>query len=157
MKVFISHQQADQMRALRVAGILRRNGIDSYLDVADPAVGAKGEDLAAHIRKEMGVCTQLLAIISIATKASQWVQWEVGVATEKDFPLATYAEGVGEVPEFLRRWPYLKSDADLDEYIRASKAADRSRQINETVLGRVASRTNATGVFYRTLRTALRQ
>ena len=158
MKVFISHQQADLATATAIARVLERHGITYYLDAADREVATKGENLAAHIRSKMSGCTQLLAVISQATKASQWVPWEVGVATEKDFPLATYAAGVAVIPEFLLRWPYLRSASDLDEYVRASRAADRTRQLNETALGKVAAnRQDPTQTFYRTLRTALGQ
>src|SRR5690606_17196219 len=108
MKVFISHKREDASAAQRIASHLRSyHSIDSYLDVIDPYVDARVEFLADHIRTEMGRCTQLLAVVSRATAASQWVPWEIGVATEKDFPLATYSvEGLAP-PEFLRKWPYL--------------------------------------------------
>src|SRR6478735_11948042 len=121
IKVFLSHQSADATTARYVARRLKdRHGIDSYLDVIDPYIGRPGEDLAAHIRAQMGRCTQLLAVVSESTKASQWVPWEIGVATEKDHPLATFSAGGALPPEFLRKWPYLRTDFDLDQYALAS-------------------------------------
>ena len=130
MKVFISHQRADTVVAEQVARrLLSHHGIQSYLDVIDPYVNGSAEGLADHIRTEMGKCTQLLAVVSHATLASQWVPWEVGVATEKNFPLATYTGTYTLPPEFLRKWPYLRNDTDLDAYAQASKAA---RTYNES-------------------------
>lgn len=159
IKVFLSHQSADSTTAAYVARRLKNfHDIDSYLDIIDPYIGRPGEDLAAHIRVQMGNCTQLLAVVSEATKASQWVPWEIGVATEKDFPLATYAASYALPPEFLRKWPYLRSDADIDQYALASKSAQstfvrkRSASVNETI-----ARGSSTREFYSVLRRGLGQ
>lgn len=106
IKVFLSHQSSDSATAAHIAQRLRiHHSIDSYLDVIDPFMGRRGEDLAAHIQAEMSKCTQLLAVVSEATKNSQWVPWEIGVATEKSYPLATYLADYAAAPEFLRKWP----------------------------------------------------
>lgn len=159
MKVFISHQSTNSLVAKRVAGRLKNiHGIDSYLDVVDPFLGGNGEDLASHIRSEMGNCTQLLAVVSGATRLSQWVPWEVGVATEKDFPLATYSDGISAPPEFLRSWPYLRSDADLDHYASASKSAEHTFSYRRSLnFSERYSRHDATQHFFRTLRANLKQ
>jgi hypothetical protein len=125
IKVFISHQQSDSARATLIAKRLRSlHQIESYLDVIDPAIAKSGEALTEYVRLQLGRCTQLLAVVSAATKASWWVPWEIGVATEKDFPLATFG-GDTTLPEYLHKWPVLKSDRDLDSYAAASKAAER--------------------------------
>jgi hypothetical protein len=162
MKVFISHQQADAVRAAEIARYLRVNySITSYLDVVDPKIGTQqGPDLAEHVRREMDGCDSLLAVVSSETAKSQWVPWEIGIATEKDFPLATYADTPLPLPEFLQKWPYIKSFAELDKYARAvNKMAGRSRS---TVIakGYSAERLNesmrtTTKDFYRDLRTDL--
>jgi len=158
IKVFLSHQSADSATAAIIARRLEaHHGIVSYLDVIDPFI-QRGEDLAAHIRYEMGRCTQLLAIVSEAPKASQWVPWEIGVATEKSYPLATFLAGYATPPEFLRKWPYLRTDAEIDLYARTSKAAEqtfvrkRAGSLNEA-----AARVSSTGEFFATLRAGLGQ
>lgn len=158
IKVFLSHQSADAATAANVARRLKQqHDIDSYLDLIDPYIGCPGEDLAAHIRSEMGKCTQLLAVVSDSTKASQWVPWEIGVATEKDFPLATYAAAWATPPEFLRKWPYLRSDADLDQYAIASKMARRVLINKRATLNESTARASSTRDFYATLRAGLGQ
>jgi hypothetical protein len=159
IKVFLSHQSADAATAAHVARRLKNlHNIDSYLDVIDPYIGRPGEDLAAHIRAQMEKCTQLLAVVSEATKTSQWVPWEIGVATEKDYPLATYAAGNAFPPEFLRKWPYLRTDAHLDQYAIASKTArDTFVRKRSSNLEEGAARSSSTSEFYATLRRGLGQ
>jgi hypothetical protein len=162
MKVFISHQQADSAKAAEVARHLKnRHGIDSYLDVVDPKIGShSGPDLADHVRAQMDTCDSLLAVVSYETAKSQWVPWEIGIATEKDFPLATFANTYLPLPEFLQKWPYMTSLAELDQYAYAvNKMASNSRT---SVLAKSYSRetftqTNraTTREFYRNLRAGL--
>lgn len=159
MKIFLSHQKADSELTARIAARLKVNhSLDCYLDLIDPYVSGSVERLADHIRSEMGRCTQLLAVVSPSTVNSQWVPWEIGMATEKDFPLATFSGGNALPPEFLCKWPYLRTDADLDKYAAATKSArqtfTRKRNIgmNET-----ASTHDATREFFTTLRASLGQ
>lgn len=159
VKVFISHQSADTAVAEQIAYRLKwHHQIESYLDVIDPSLRRNGEDLADHIRRQMGTCTQLLAVVSRATAASQWVPWEVGVATEKDFPLATFADGGVMPPEFLQKWPYLRSLHELDQYAQVSKATDRSYQLKRgSAFGMDSARRETTREFYSSLRRSLGQ
>lgn len=147
------------MLAFTIQSYLKNtHGIGCYLDVIDPKFN-NGEDIAAHVRRELDQCTQLLAVVSEATKESWWVPWEIGVATEKDFPLATFGGDV-DLPEYLMKWPYLRSFSDLDKYAEASKEASKrvvvtgmeSASSRETVF-----RADATKHFYKTLRAKLGQ
>ncbi len=157
MKVFISHKDIDAPVAKRIADRLRiYHNIPSYLDSIDPHLYSRGEDLAEYLRSRLDDCTQLLAVVSEGTKASQWVPWEIGVATEKDYPLATFSDGTPP-PEFLTKWPYLRTEAQLDAYAEASKAAQRvfvGAAQSSTV---AVSRGRATKAFYQDLRRRLNQ
>lgn len=158
VKVFLSHQSADSLLARRIERRLREHhGIDAYLDVIDPYVSGRGQDLALHIQTEMDKCTQLLAIVSDTTRYSQWVPWEIGVATEKDYPLATFSTGTSLPPEFLRKWPYLQSDTDLDAYARRSKSAERSFEEKRRTVTAGVARIRSTSEFFTGLRTYLGQ
>ena len=158
MKVFISHQQADSQRALAVATRLKvKHGIDSYLDVIDPGVGSSGDDLADHVRNELGKCTQLLAVVSEATQKSWWVPWEIGIASEKDFPLATFAGQTTDLPEYLKKWPYLRTEADLDQYAAASNRAATDFVQKRGYLQEGVARERSTKEFFRVLRANLGQ
>lgn len=125
IKVFISHHSSDSIEAKRVRDhLLSRHSIQSYLDVIDPLVGRPGEELADYLRGVMASCTNLLAVVSPATKASQWVPWEIGVATERDMPLASYLSNILAVPEFLQAWPRLSSMSDVDQYAASARASE---------------------------------
>ncbi|PPE80521.1 toll/interleukin-1 receptor domain-containing protein [Kaistia algarum] len=156
-KIFISHQVMDSTLATRISSRLRLNhSIDSYLDVIDPGI-KRGEDLAMHIQAEMGKCTHLLAVVSSSTRLSWWVPWEIGVATEKDYPLATYLSNVTEVPEYLRKWPYLVSDHDLDIYAIASKASTENLTESRKIASESVARIRSTRQFYAAIRGKLGQ
>jgi len=158
MKVFLSHQKTDSLTASRIASRLKTiHSIDSYLDVIDPYIGGSIELLADHIRDEMGKCTQLLAVISPATANSQWVPWEVGMGTEKNLPLATFSGGDLLPPEFLRKWPYLRSDRDLDLYAHASKQVSKNFYKYEQSYTAERASVLSTRQFFRELRSELGQ
>lgn len=162
MRVFISHQKADSVKAAQIAQHLRtRHAIDSYLDVVDPKIGMhEGPELADHVREQMDKCDSLLAVVSYETAKSQWVPWEIGIATEKEFPLATYADTYLPLPEFLQKWPYITSISELDKYADAvNKMIGRSRT---SVLAKSFSLESfnqsnraTTREFYRNLRSSL--
>ncbi|WP_426014453.1 toll/interleukin-1 receptor domain-containing protein [Caulobacter sp. DWR2-3-1b2] len=157
VKVFISHQRADSAIAAQISLHLRTyHQILSYCDVIDTSI-SRGEDLADHIRSHMGTCTQLLAVVSPATTNSQWVPWEIGVATEKDFPLATYSGQSALPPEFLRKWPYIRTFSELDAYARISKETERDFDNKRYRLDEGTARNQTTKSFYSQMRTALRQ
>lgn len=157
IKVFISHQRADAVSAAAIAHRLRtHHSIESYLDVIDPYL-SKGEDLAAHIQTEMGKCTQLLAVVSENTRLSAWVPWEIGVATEKDFPLATYLDGSARPPEFLEKWPYLRSHIDLDTYAQVSKVTEQTFTRKRAFESVETARSRSTRDFFTDIRKKLGQ
>ncbi|WP_417526369.1 toll/interleukin-1 receptor domain-containing protein [Marinomonas shanghaiensis] len=159
IKVFISHQKQDSEKAIWVQNYLKTNhGIECYLDVIDLDF-EKGEEIADYVRKELDKCSHFLVVMSSATKNSWWVPWEIGVATEKDYPLASYGDNVA-LPEFLMKWPYLRSSFDLKKYAEAIKETkvfsgfSLEDNLSESV---TASSGSSTKQFYRTLRSKLGQ
>src|SRR6478735_12264138 len=133
MKIFISHQKLDGALAGQIASRLKVvHQIDVYLDLIDPAVSKTGDKLGEHLREQLGKCDQLLAVVSAKTKESWWVPWEIGISTEKDQPIATYAGDNTLLPEYLRKWPYLKNDSDLDAYAAASKQASGTYNLRKS-------------------------
>lgn len=158
IKVFLSHKNDDS----EIAGLIARrlkdtHQIEVYLDVIDRNLGKTGPDLADYIRAEMEKCTQLLAVISDRTRESQWVPWEIGVATEKERPLASFVNSTAAVPEFLQKWPYLRTMLDVDRYAAVSKATHSSLQesMHKTTAS-IAKRT-AFRDFHRSLKAQLGQ
>ena len=144
--------------ALRLAIRLQAtHGITSYLDVIDSTLDLSSDNLTDHVRTELGKCTQLLAVVSEATHASWWVPWEIGIASEKNFPLATYDGGKTSIPDYLRKWPYLRSTVDLDHYAAASKIAASEFQKKRAYIVESMARESSVKDFYRILRGSLGQ
>ena len=146
IKVFLSHKSEDSEIASAIAHRLKsHHQIDVYLDVIDRNLEKSGPDLADYIRAEMEKCTQLLAVLSARTTQSQWVPWEIGVATEKERPLASFVNPPATIPEFLRKWPYLQSQQDVDRYAMVSKSIhlhkqDSARRTTDSIARRTAFR-----------------
>lgn len=158
MKVFISHQKSDTDLAAAVAHRIKNiHNIDSYLDVIDPNASQEDDQLGEYLRMVLGKCTQLMAVVSSSTKSSWWVPWEIGIATEKDYPIATYAGDSTTLPEYLRKWPYLTSMQHVDEYARLSRAAVTSLNSQRTYKSEGAARRSATQEFHRILKATLGQ
>jgi hypothetical protein len=99
-----------------------------------------------------------MAVVSQRTKDSWWVPWEIGIATEKEFPISTYAGEQCELPTYLKKWPYLTNLTHVDLWVDASREADRhverTRSLRESA-GEI--RTRATREFYTRVRRTLGQ
>lgn len=133
-KVFISHKDSDSALAKRVAGRVRYNGLDTYLDTIDDVLIKDGPDLADHLLRRMSECDQLIAVVSEQTKDSWWVPWEIGVGSEKSFRMASYSERYVSLPSYLKKWPELHSDRDIDLYCEFSSSTEKvvRGQLRET-------------------------
>lgn len=156
MKVFVSHKQEDFASATRVAERLRYNRVEVYLDVIDTSK-PHGEDLTSYLREQLARCTHLMAVVSETTKLSWWVPWEIGVATERRYPLATFAAGRCGLPDYLRKWPYLFTDTDIDTFVRVSKATEILVEGEVRHRSSDAARATYTERFFRDIRGALGQ
>lgn len=158
MNVFISHKQDDEKIALAVADRFTRKGVLFYVDTFDPVAPRSGNELGDHLRNIMGRCTHLMAVVSPRTKESWWVPWEIGIATEKDFPISTYAGEQCDLPAYLKKWPYLTRIDQVDVWVDESRAAEshvsRTKIFSESA-GQVQAR--ATHEFYSRVRRAFGQ
>jgi hypothetical protein len=158
MKIFISHQKSDSILASRIATRLATlHSIPIYLDLIDSQIASSGESLGDHIKSRLDDCTHLLAVVSAATKESWWVPWEIGISTEKEQPIATYAGDSTTVPEYLKKWPYLRTDSDLDRYAAAAKQSDVTYRLQKSYKAESTARRQGTLDFYRIIRSALGQ
>lgn len=166
-KVFVSHKSEDEQIAMWIVATLKGRGVDAYIDKLDPFVNAaKGEDLGEYFRRQLRDCTHLMAVISEKTKSSWWVPFEIGIATEREYPLATFADqGTNyrkypsfhrpefDVPAYLKKWPYLQTVADLDSYVHVLTTMSTTVEFSESI-GR---RRSYTKDFYPALRRSLGQ
>lgn len=156
LKIFISHQRDDAVLASQVSRRLAVYGISSYLDVIDPNTTSAGDELGEYLRGQLARCQQLLAVVSSKTQSSWWVPWEIGIATEKDLPIATFAGDDAQLPEYFLKWPYLTTMLEVDQYAKISLKSDQIFEVRkaETASAGVG-RHAATAEYYREMRRVL--
>ena len=70
MKVFISHKNTDALRALMLKTAFEKNHVTSYLDVLDSSINGGGKQLTDHIKENLNTCTDIIVVMSEATKES---------------------------------------------------------------------------------------
>lgn len=158
MKIFISHKQEDEIKAIEVQQTLDSCGVETYLDLLDDDISGDGEELTQHIRKSMDKCSDVIVILSEETKNSWWVPFEIGMATEKNMRIANYLVSYVELPDYLEYWPRLKNQDDVLKYIeirnKVSAEYIRSRNIFES--SSVSPYVSEIQEFYRQLKQQLR-
>jgi hypothetical protein len=157
-KVFISHKKEDATAAATVAARLQQNGIDTYVDIFD-AEAKDGPDLADYLRDKLKTCHGLMAVVTRNTTESWWVPWEIGVASERNMPLATYSSDSSQVPTYLKKWPYITRLDQVDEYAKLAKStvSIRKRALNESASVTGAAERISGSDFNRALKKALGQ
>lgn len=159
IKVFISHIKEDSSLAKEIAQYLEyHDEVSYYLDILDSTLLFYGGDaLGEYFRERLSECTHLMAVLSETTKLSWWVPFEIGIATEKQYPISTFAIQNTNLPQYLKKWPYLQNKTDLDKYVRI--ALRTRHHIMVEGLGRIsASRRGLyTRDFHENLKKALGQ
>jgi TIR domain len=136
--VFLSHKREDTEPTLRVAKYLRNAGIECYVDVLDPSIKST-DDLTKLLIDRIHRCTHLMAVVSNYTTQSWWVPFEIGVGTETEKRITSYQVSAVALPDFLTKWPILKSESDLGRFVAlyrldtsVSYAEGRNAQANVT-------------------------
>lgn len=135
MIIFVSHKNSDSAKAAEVAKTLRDGGHQVYLDLIDDGLKHGTQDLADYLRGRLGQCNSLIAVISSATQSSWWVPWEIGVATERDYPLSSYLTDSATPPEYLKKWPILRSLSDLLQFfalVKSVETREKSLRLSES-------------------------
>lgn len=125
MKVFISHKKEDSALALVIQRTFLMNGITSYLDVLDNSIIGGGKGLTDHIKDNLNACTDIIVVMSDATKNSWWVPFEIGMSAQVDMPTATFLKSEVELPSYLSYWPRLKTVNDINKYITVRNRTKR--------------------------------
>lgn len=120
MPVFLSHKREDKQQTLDIAEYLKYYGVNCYVDVFDAELQST-EDITKKLIERIGQCTHLMAVVSDYTTKSWWVPFEIGVGTEKDRRITSFQLRSVSLPDFLTKWPILKSQTDLDKFIHHYK------------------------------------
>lgn len=157
MKVFISHKQEDSLYAQFVKRQLDLLKVDSYLDVMDTSINGGGETLTDHIKDQLNSCTDIIVVMSEATKCSWWVPFEIGMAAQIDMPTATYLTSTVSLPGYLEYWPRLKSVSDVATYVSVRReVSDRLQKRYPYSYSQSTYRPIETAAFYDEVKRKLR-
>lgn len=159
MKVFISHKDADSLQALLLKRAFEDEGVSAYLDVLDSSINGGGKTLTEHIKNQLNQCTDIIVLMTEATKHSWWVPFEIGMSAQIDMPTASYLKENVVFPSFLSYWPRLKTINDVSTYVSVRKKTERilNEQYSNFELSSVSNRRKIeTPIFYENLKRELR-
>ena len=159
MKVFISHKDADSLQALLLKRAFENEGVSAYLDVLDSSINGGGKTLTEHIKGQLNQCTDIIVLMSEATKYSWWVPFEIGMSAQIDMPTASYLKENVVLPSYLSYWPRLKTinDVSTDVSVRNKTERTLNEQYSNFELSSVSNRRKIeTPIFYENLKRELR-
>lgn len=159
MKVFISHKDADSLQALLLKRAFENEGVSAYLDVLDSSINGGGKTLTEHIKGQLNQRTDIIVLMSEATKYSWWVPFEIGMSAQIDMPTASYLKENVVLPSYLSYWPRLKTINDVSTYVSVRKKTERTlnEQYSNFELSSVSNRRKIeTPIFYENLKRELR-
>lgn len=157
MKVFISHKREDERYALLIKCAFDVLHVDAYLDVLDTSISEGGEALTDHIKDQLNGCTDIIVVMSEATKYSWWVPFEIGMAAQIDMPTATYLTSSVVLPDYLAYWPRLQSVSDVATYVSVRReVADRIQKRYPYTYSQSVHRPIETAWFYDEVKRKLR-
>lgn len=153
MKVFISHKNVDSEQAIALQAAFKKNQVDTYLDVLDSSISGGGKELTDHIKRNLNLCSDILVVMSRATKDSWWVPFEVGMSAQIDMPTASFLQANIDLPDYLRYWPRLRTSSDIDTYVAIRRRVEQ--QILHENYSIANRRKIETAEFYRQLKIEL--
>jgi hypothetical protein len=77
------------------------------------------------------------------------------IGVREEYPIATYAGDDTELPGYLEKWPYLRSETDLDIYARETQKLEIQFERRRYSVTEHQFRAQTTRSFHRTLKAAL--
>lgn len=156
MKVFISHKDADSQQALLLKRAFEKEGVSAYLDVLDSSINGGGKYLTEHIKTQLNQCTDIIVLMSEATRHSWWVPFEIGMSAQIDMPTASFLKENVELPSYLSYWPRLKTTSDVATYVSVRKRTERTLNERYSNFELSSRRKIETPIFYENLKRELR-
>lgn len=155
MKIFISHKKEDALWANALYDLIKRQGVDAYLDVLDPSIVAEGKALTDHIKAALNQCTDIIVVMSENTRYSQWVPFEVGMSAQIDMPTATFLQKSVSMPSFLQYWPRLSKPEEVILYISTRKTVEQEMRSKYGTYEFASRQKTETETFYARLKPQL--
>ena len=120
--VFVSHISSDIKAAIEIGKYVKSFGIDIYLDVEDQDLQKAAQDqnhalITEFIDAGIFSSTDLLVIISEATKASWWVPYEIGFGKAQQLTLGALPLKSVRLPSYLKLAKTISGFKSLDTYL----------------------------------------
>lgn len=154
--VFISHKREDSQLALQVGELLRDMEIDIWLDLhelhaAQPTKPSEEKVLAEAIEAGIANSTHLLALITVQTKGSWWVPYEIGSARSGGSELAFLLhKDVPSMPSYFIFGEWLVDQESLCKWAEKLSSIPQLAKINTVV--QLANRTALDALLPKTRR-----
>lgn len=84
LDVFLSHSSADREALPKAIGFLRQFGVNVYIDKTDNELPQKtSPETGAKLKDRIEQCRKFIVLMTVNSKNSRWIPWELGIADEK--------------------------------------------------------------------------
>jgi hypothetical protein len=125
-RVFLSHSTQDQWVSERMKDTIEETGAFVWLDAFDLPGGTNVKE---RIKEGMRSSTECLILLSPASRDSDWVRHEAGLADGFDVPttLVLLHVSKGDIPDPLRDLKFFDVN-DFAGYVRHLAALVRTKQ-----------------------------
>ncbi len=125
-RVFLSHSTQDQWVSERMKDKIEESGASVWLDAFDLPGGS---NIKERIKDGMRLSTECLILLSPASRDSDWVRHEAGLADGFDIPttFVLLHAGTSDIPDPLQDLKYF----DINEfagYVRHLSAVVRTKK-----------------------------
>lgn len=114
--VFLSHKHDEVAVLHNVISLLRRCGVDVYVDWMDEGMPKTTSGLTAiKLKDKINKCKKFIFLGTEGAIASKWCNWELGLGDAKKYPsniaIMPIAEnnGIYSGSEYLQIYPVIKS------------------------------------------------
>lgn len=83
LDVFLSHSSLDNESLPKAIGFLRKYGVNVYIDKTDKELPNKtSAQTGAKLKERIGECRKFIVFVTVNSKNSRWIPWELGIADE---------------------------------------------------------------------------
>lgn len=131
LRIFISYSHTNQQEIEELERIISKAGIEYFLDVNDMEFG---DDIVARVRTEIKNCTHFLIYISPASRKSEWVWCEIGMALGFQRIIIPYlGDPAIDIPKVLKNLNYISTPSGFNVFLQQLKSST-----NDTLFGRMS-------------------
>jgi hypothetical protein len=127
--VFVSHAASDEYVARKLADDISGTGAESFVDAVDVQAG---DEIATRIRDGLAKCSELVVLLTPASKDRRWVWMEIGGAWLHDKRVVGIVQGMTvadllaepDLPIVIRQTSLVDIN-EVEQYLRQLRARVR--------------------------------